>query len=137
VLRRAAERPIPPVGPGRARILIVSADRWPRALLRAELRDAGYDAIGASSLSRALRYPPDDAERGPVRLVVVDSATAAAEPVALERAPQRYPGVPFVLIRGAGAASRGPWAAILQRPLSIGDIVAAVRRLVPLSPGAV
>ena len=45
------------------RILVVSAEHWPRALLRAQLDEAGYDAIGAGTLSRALRHPPDDAER--------------------------------------------------------------------------
>lgn len=115
------------------RILVVSDEQWPRALLRAQLREAGYDAIGAGTLSRALRHPPGDAERGPVRLVVVDSGPAAAEPEALERARRHYPAVPFVLIHRAGPVPPGPWAATLQRPVSIGDIVATVRRLIPLS----
>jgi len=28
------------------RILVVSGEQWPRALLRAQLDEAGYDAIG-------------------------------------------------------------------------------------------
>jgi hypothetical protein len=113
------------------RILVVSSAQWLRALLRAELRDAGYDAIGAATLSRALRHPPTDVARGPVRLIVVDSAAAAAEPAALEHARRRYPGVLLVLIHGAGAAPLGPWAAMLRRPVTIGNVVASVRRLVP------
>ena len=54
------------------RILVVSREQWPRALLRAQLGEAGYDAIGTGTLSRALRHAPDDAERGPLRVVVVD-----------------------------------------------------------------
>jgi hypothetical protein len=115
------------------RVLVVSGEQWPRALLRAQLSEAGYDAIGAGTLSRALRYPPDDAERGPVRLFVVDSDAAAAEPEALEHARRRYPGVAFVLVHRAGAVPPGPWAVTLQRPVTIGDIVATVRRLAPLS----
>jgi hypothetical protein len=115
------------------RVLVVSGEQWPRALLRAQLGEAGYDAIGASTLSRALRHPPHDAARGPVRLVVVDSAAAGAEPEALERARRRFPGVAFVLVHRAGAVPPGPWAATLQRPVTIGDIVATARRLVPLS----
>lgn len=84
-------------------------------------------------MSRALGYPPEEAERGPVRLIVVDSEAAAAEPTALELAQRRYPGVQFVVIHRAGAVPPGPWAATLQRPVTIGDIVATVRRLVPLS----
>jgi hypothetical protein len=84
-------------------------------------------------LSRALGYPPEEAERGPVRLIVVDSEAAAAEPTALELARGRYPGVQFVVIHRTGAVPPGPWAATLQRPVTIGDIVTAARRLVPLS----
>jgi hypothetical protein len=117
------------------RIFIVSAERWPRALLRAELRHAGYDAIGASTLARTLRYPPADPERGPVRLIVVDSAAVVADPTALEDARRRYPGLQVVLVHRAGAPPPGPWAATLQRPVTIGDIAASARRLVPLPDG--
>jgi hypothetical protein len=55
---------------------------------------------------------------------VVDSRAAAADPKALEHARCRYPGVAFVLVHGAGAVPPGPWAATLQRPVTIGDIVA-------------
>ena len=114
------------------RVLVVSDEQWPRALLRAQLREAGYDAIGAGTLSRALRHPPHDPERGPVRLVVVDGGAAAAEPEALERARRRYPDAAFVLVHRAGPVPPGPWAAALQRPVTIGEIVATVLRLFPL-----
>jgi len=115
------------------RILVVSREQWPRALLRAQLGEAGYDAIGTGTLSRALRHAPNDAERGPLRVVVVDGGAVAAEREALAHARRRYPGVAFVLVHRAGAVPPGPWAATLQRPVTIGDIVATVRRLVPLS----
>lgn len=47
-------------------------EHWPRALLRAALREAGYDAVGAPGLSGALRYRAAAPDRGPVRLVVID-----------------------------------------------------------------
>src|SRR6266581_4880723 len=78
------------------RILVVSGEQWPRALVRAQLDEAGYDAIGARTLSRALRHPPDDAERGPLRLVVVDSRAAAAEPIALQPGCERPIRIPLV-----------------------------------------
>src|SRR3954470_19927901 len=65
--RRTPPTPPPPLPP---RVLLVMPDQWPRALLRAALRDAGYDAVGAPGLSAALRYRPAVADRGPVRLVV-------------------------------------------------------------------
>jgi hypothetical protein len=116
---------------------VVSAEQWPRALLRAELREAGYDAIGATTLSRALRHLPDDPGRGRVRLIVVDARAAAAERGALALVQRDSPRVQLVLVAGTGPLSpaRGPWAATLRRPVSIGDIVATVRRLVPLPAG--
>src|SRR5436309_3851729 len=71
------------------RILVVSREQWPRALLRAQLGEAGYDAIGTGTLSRALRHAPDDAERGPLRLVVVD-----VEPRARTRRPRKRSSSP-------------------------------------------
>src|SRR6059036_3204969 len=85
------------------RILVVSREQWPRALLRAQLAKAGYDAIGSGTLSRALRHAPNDAERGPLRVVVVDGGAVAAEREALAHARRRYPGVAFVLVHRAGA----------------------------------
>lgn len=111
---------------------MVSGEQWPRALLRAELREAGYDAIGASTLAGALRHQPEAAGRGPVRLVVVDDTATVVDPVALEELRRRYPGVRLVVVHRAGAPTPGPWAAKLPRPVTIGDIVASVRRLVPL-----
>src|SRR6058998_4234200 len=122
------------------RILIMSPDRRSRALLRAELREAGYDAIGASSLTTTLRYPPDEPDRGPVRLFIVDGDAAAA-PALLERTRARYPGSRFLLIRSGAAAAPPdppdpprPWQRVLRRPITIGEIVAAARELVPLPP---
>jgi DNA-binding NtrC family response regulator len=122
--------PIPPP----PRVLVVSGEQGHRALLRAQLRQAGYDAVGASTLSQALRQASVERGRGPVRLVVVDSMAAFAEPIALERVRARHRDAQFVLILGAGGAPLGPWAATLPRPLTIGDIATTVERLLPLPP---
>lgn len=55
---RSCSRMAPP-----PRVLVVSGEQWPRVLLRAQLGEARYDAIGARTLSEALSHPPDDAER--------------------------------------------------------------------------
>src|SRR5439155_23296130 len=122
------------------RILIVSPDQRSRALLRAELRETGYDAIGASSLTTALRYPPDEPDRGPVGLFIVDG-DAAATPALLERTRARYAGSRFLLIRRGAAAAPSPpperpppLPKGRRPPITIGEIVAAARELVPLPP---
>lgn len=112
-------------------------DQWPRALLRAALRDAGYDALGAPGLSAALRYRPVVAERGPVRLVVVDQG-ALGDGAEAERLAQllRRHGDPatILLARATRTAPPGDWERVIQRPASIAEIVAAVEQLLPLPP---
>ncbi|MGH7546594.1 MAG: hypothetical protein ACREMM_00295 [Gemmatimonadales bacterium] len=116
------------------RVLIASAEQPFRTLLRAELREAGYDATGASSLASGLHQPAVAGDRGPVRLVIVDDCTAAV-PALLEAARAQYPGSRFLLVQaGAGAPPPGGWDRVLRRPVTIGEIVAAVRELAPLPP---
>jgi hypothetical protein len=115
-------------------------EQWPRALLRAALRDAGYDALGAPGLSAALRYRPDVADRGPVRLVVLDQETLsdAAEPEQLAQLLRRHGDPAIVLLaRATRATPPGNWRRVIQRPASIAEIVAAVEQLLPLPPASV
>lgn len=74
------------------RVLLVMPDRWPRALLRAALRNAGYDAVGASSLGRALRIRADEPSRGAVCLVIVDQSALhdASDAEQLDQLLSRY-----------------------------------------------
>ncbi|HET9012274.1 MAG TPA: hypothetical protein VFN38_10705 [Gemmatimonadaceae bacterium] len=116
------------------RVLVVMADQWPRALLRAALRDVGYDAIGTRTLETALRLPDVDAARGPVRLIVVDqSALGDATGADLEAIVARHGAPPVLLLASATVeAPAGPWRRVLRRPVSVADIVAAVESMFPL-----
>jgi hypothetical protein len=119
-------------------------EQWPRALLRAALRELGYDALGAPGLPGALRYRAQAPDRGAVRLVLVDQAVLQGEEglsllitllrrhedpvtILLARA-MSTPGVPE-------EAVAAPWTRVIRRPVSIDAIVAAVRDLLPLPPG--
>lgn len=116
------------------RVILVIPDQWPRALLRAELRERGYDAVGAKDLVDALGIPASDPDRGPVRLVLLDHRVLAGpEDLLLFRLRSRHGDSPVVLLASATAApERGAWARVLRRPLSIGEIADAVAALVPL-----
>jgi DNA-binding NtrC family response regulator len=120
------------------RVLIVMPDQWTRALLRAALREDGYDAVGSRGVREALRVRPDDPERGPVRLIVVDQDALAANAPALFPALRDRLGRPETLLirRGTRSAPNGEWGRVLQRPVSVADIVEAVRTLAPLPAGA-
>jgi hypothetical protein len=112
-------------------------EQWPRALLRAALRELGYDAVGTRSLSSALSVQPKEADRGPVRLIVLDqSVLGSTGDDELARLLARLSSPATILLaRPTIAAPAGPWQRVLQRPVSVGDILSAVQALLPLSLG--
>jgi CheY-like chemotaxis protein len=116
------------------RVLLVLPDQWPRALLRAELREEGYDAVGARSLEEALVYRPEVPERGPVRLVLVEGDAVGEG--ALAGLLARHGNPPAVLLaHAAQEIPAGPWVRVIRRPVSIADLARVVRELVPLRDG--
>ena len=117
------------------RVLLVMPEQWPRALLRAALREAGYDAAGTRSLGGALRLAQPEAGRGAVGLVVLGrEAYTGADRPELEQL-RRITGAPVILVAPAGRAVEGPWAQVVRRPVSIGELVRASEALLPLPPG--
>jgi hypothetical protein len=120
------------------RILLVMAAQWPRALLRAALRDVGYDASGTPALKDALLQTAPDSVLGPVRLVVLDQeALAEAEGGDLETLRSGAFAAPIVLVAPATRRVRqGPWARVIRRPTSIGALVQEIESLIPLAPEA-
>jgi DNA-binding response OmpR family regulator len=127
------------------RVLLIMPEQWPRALLRAALRELGYDAVGAPSLAAALHFPVDAPERGAVRLVLLDQATLADEEAAsqLELLLRRHrEPAPMLLSRAMPATALPPaaatvaWRRVLHRPVSVGDLVAAIQAVAPLPPGS-
>lgn len=112
-------------------------DQWPRALLRAALRESGYDAVGTRALAGAARLARAEPDRGPVRLVILArEALAGAEPNDLGRL-REATAAPIALLAPAGDRdATGPWARVIHRPVSIGDLGRLVEDLVPLPPGA-
>lgn len=117
------------------RVVIVLPEEWPRALLRVELRERGYDAVGAPGLGEAEAYASADEDRGPVRLIVVDQAVLErSESGALDRL-KRTLGTGAVLLLGRVGAPvpSGAWAAVVRRPFQVGDVLRAVEELIPLT----
>lgn len=111
------------------RVLIVSDDQWPRALVRAEMEAGGWDAVGAPDLRWAARALPDEPGRGPVRLVIL-AQDAAGDAAALEALRALHPSAPILLLgHRVREPPAGPWAEVLRRPVSVGEVVAAAARL--------
>jgi DNA-binding response OmpR family regulator len=120
------------------RVVIVMDDQWPRALVRAALLEAGYDAVGAPGLEEALAYPAGTTDRGPVRLVVVDQRVLRRGDGSLLKGLLNRHGDPPVLLLSSTTEPQpeGPWRMVIRRPTSVGDLVAAIRDLLPLSSSA-
>ncbi|MFL5615123.1 MAG: hypothetical protein ACJ796_15765 [Gemmatimonadaceae bacterium] len=113
------------------RVLIVMADQWRRAGLRAALRAEGYDAIGFPSLRTAALVPFSDVDRGPVRATVIDQdALAPGRTSLLDALPND--SALILVARATVAEPVGQWRVVLRRPVAIGDIVRAVEAVVPL-----
>lgn len=124
------------------RVLLVMPEQWPRALLRAALRELGYDAVGAPSVEAALMYPPQAPGRGPVRLILLDQSALASPESAelLEPLSRRHENPARVLLARAGSDQSGSddaatrWDHVVHRPVSVADLAAAVQGVLPL-PG--
>jgi CheY-like chemotaxis protein len=119
---------------GPEELLLIVADGRTRALLLAELQEAGYNVVALPSLEVALTA----LATGRVRptLVVLDTQ---GDPRANPRSVRQLlnfleEDIPLVLVVGAYDAPglaplRARAAAWLSRPLRIGDIVAAIQRV--------
>jgi hypothetical protein len=119
------------------RIVLVMPDQWPRALLRAALREVGYDASGTRGLSGAFHQAAPDPSRGPLGLLLVDqdSLTEDGESYA-RQLKECAASVPIILLAPATRPTRkGPWTRVIRRPTSIADLVQLVESVVPLAPG--
>ena len=139
----------PPVAPSSPkalppRVLIILPDQWPRALLRATLRERGYDAIGTRSVASALRIAPRARERGPVDVLIFDQEALSDSPAEqggpeIEALLGRYPSAATILVARATVRppdAQRPWTRILRRPVTVEDIAVAVEALRPLRPEA-
>ena len=117
------------------RVLVVMPDQWRRALIRAALREVGYDAVGAPTLDAALHLASADAKRGAVRLVIVDQPVVGGDAAdTLARLLERHDApATLLLARATVVPPAGAWTRVMARPVSVEDVVAAVAELVHLS----
>jgi DNA-binding response OmpR family regulator len=112
-------------------VLIVMASHWPRALLRAALREAGYDAIGTSTLKEALAFSAG--EGGRVGLIVLDHTVVNSRDYPLlADLLDRHPHALTLKLESATHRSKSKaWSHVLRRPVSIAEIVRIIQSLLP------
>lgn len=122
-----------PAGPQHPLIWVIDADHWPRAYLRAELIERGYEAVGFMTVGDALAALALRPARQPL-LAAIDLHGQSLDHEHL--APLLRAGFPVVAVGGIGEwetedARSLPWAATLRRPLTIGGIADEIGRLLP------
>ena len=124
-----------PSAPEKPRIWIVDADHWPRAYLRAELIERGYDATGFETLKDAVIRLLVARSRRPALLVIdlhgqeIDHQDELARTLLRER-------LPVVAVADAISSKSLPPDVLvdrLRRPLTIGAVADAVDRFMERS----
>jgi DNA-binding NtrC family response regulator len=113
------------------RVWIVNADHWPRAYLRAELIERGYDATGFENLKDAVIRLLAARSRRPALLVIDLHEQAIDDENILGRALLRE-RLPVLAVADAISSNSVPHDVLverLQRPLTIGAVADAVDRL--------
>jgi DNA-binding response OmpR family regulator len=106
-------------------VLVVSRDRNFRSLVRAQLREERIEALGFETLEAASEAENPSA-------LVFDLSGASEEEFSLIR--NRLVQIPAVVIASAGEQLDLPGAQVLRRPVSIGEVVTAVRTATQLRP---
>ena len=102
-------------------IWIIDTEQWPRALLRAELIERSFDAVGYETVRDAIDSLP---WRHP-DVIVVD---LKGQPIPLLERLLKI-GVPVIVVGGVPDINdlpEGGWAAVLRRPVSLGEIADTV-----------
>lgn len=102
-------------------IWIIDAEHWPRALLRAELLERGFDAVGFETIESALAADPS---RFP-DAIVLEARNQELTPARVAKLFDLR--VPILLLGGAIDLNDPrlrdfPWTAIVHRPVSLGEI---------------
>jgi DNA-binding NtrC family response regulator len=112
---------------------LVDSEQWPRACLRAELIERGYDAYGFITIADAL----DSLSRGKSpkpEAIILELREQNVDHQLIESI--RNLKVPTVLLGGGpelndAVIRNHTWSAVLKRPFSLGTIADLIQKLIP------
>jgi hypothetical protein len=113
-------------------VWIIDSQHWPRAYLRAELIERGFDAVGFINPQQALAALNHPWYARP-RLIVLELFELEAE--RSEIAAVARLGIPTIVLGGAVQMNeqwiRGcEWAYVVQRPFTVGDVADRAEKLI-------
>ena len=105
-------------------ILVVSRDRNFRSLLRAQLREEGFEAFGFETLDDAARALDTSAKP-----VLVCDLADAPESERSSLLSGWLPQVPTLVLASAAERCEFPGVQVLRRPVRIAEVLEAVKTL--------
>ncbi len=113
-------------------VWIIDREQWPRANLRALLLDRGFDAIGFEEIGGAMAVLKDPHQPKP-SVIVIELHGLSPSKEDLD-APARL-SIPIFALAGAVEMNQQwvkefKWAALIPRPVTIGQVVDRVEKLV-------
>lgn len=118
-------------------IWIIDREQWPRAYLRAELIERGFDAIGFIEVSQAIAAinDPDYLKPQLIILELHDFSFTQDEWDTLART-----SIPMIALGGAVELNQEwvrnfQWMAVIQRPFSIGKVADVAEGLLGIREG--
>jgi DNA-binding NtrC family response regulator len=114
-----------------ASVWIVDSQHWPRACLRAELIERGYDAVGFEEIDQALAAMTSAGRPRP-RVIVVELRDQGLTPSILELLADSK--VPAIALAGTLELNHRlvrdfNWTALLKRPVTLGSVADAIERV--------
>jgi DNA-binding response OmpR family regulator len=110
------------------RIWTVDADHWPRAYLRAELIERGYEATGFETLKDAVIRLLVARARRPALLVIDLHGQVIDDKLGSVLLRERLPVIAVADATSSEILPRGALVELLRRPLTIGAVADAVDR---------
>ena len=106
-----------------ATVFVIGEDLTLRSLVRAELREHGIEALGMETVDEATRTIAAGAMPS---AVVLDLASLRGDASTLEPLAKR---VPVVVVTSPNSSAPAWAAAVLSRPVTVGDVVARVEMI--------
>ena len=115
-------------------IWIVDSEQWPRAALRAELLERGYEVVGFVLLGEALAHLRVASTPTKPRVIVLELRGQDANRESFLELAQL--SIPMILLGGSMELNE-PYireikpALVLKRPISLGEIADSIEVIVP------
>lgn len=120
----------------RSSVWIVNSDHWPRAYLRAELIERGYDAEGFVTLTELLVRLALAPARPALVVIDLQGQRSRGSQESIDRQLMHLLGAGFPVLAIGGATEwedeglrTHPWTRFLRRPLTIGEVADEAERL--------